>query len=304
MNQTNLFPKDFEASKKLHEFLKKNFYSILKKTRDQSVQYNIIDYEDTLNSSEDYKGVDFIFKVVPANDPSHPPITFTMDEKGALDFKFNNWSLSTFAFELGYLKVNPITNNKEYREGWLTNPDKITDYYVLVWPHAIEDENSYYFDVAELMIISRKNVISILEEELLKNPDYNRDTLIDQLRQESQEIVQENKCQEYIYQKYKYKHDDDYQRQYNKHRYVKWINEDKKIKFIHSLHKPEAPLNIIINKELLFNKTKCVFWINSTSILRKLDYDRVSHNFDYINRTLENYIMQLSIPSTSIILAI
>lgn len=66
-----------------------------------------------------------------------------VDEKSASHY-VNSTTLHTFAFELSYYRKD---TNKRYTiltEGWLTDPGKKTEYYLLVWPFAKKENIIYY----------------------------------------------------------------------------------------------------------------------------------------------------------------
>lgn len=79
-----------------------------------------------------------------------------IDEKATL--QYINKRIPTFAFE--------IKNSTSGAQGWLYNPEYITDYYLLAWPNAIDDNipNFESFIDTEIMSIKRKNVIQLLAD--------------------------------------------------------------------------------------------------------------------------------------------
>ena len=62
-----------------------------------------------------------------------------IDEKSASHY-VNITNLHTFVFELTFYRKD---GNQQYTiltDGWLTSPSMVTDYYLLVWPFAKEDQ--------------------------------------------------------------------------------------------------------------------------------------------------------------------
>lgn len=95
------------------------------------------------------KGVDVVIDIDDENKAY-------IDEKATL--QYINKKLPTFAFE--------IINSTSGAQGWLYNKDYITTHYLLAWPNSkdIPILNSESFIDAEIMIIERKNVIKLLED--------------------------------------------------------------------------------------------------------------------------------------------
>ena len=66
-----------------------------------------------------------------------------VDEKSASHY-VNCTTLHTFAFELSFFRKDQSNQYTISTEGWLTNPRKKTEYYLLVWPSAKEANIFYY----------------------------------------------------------------------------------------------------------------------------------------------------------------
>ncbi len=93
-----------------------------------------------------------------------------VDEKSASHYV--NTGLSTFAFELSYLSEGIVT------DGWFLDANKLTKYYLLIWPSAKRDaileycfDNKYYpyfrcQDITRLeyVFVSRERVLRFLSE--------------------------------------------------------------------------------------------------------------------------------------------
>ncbi len=77
-----------------------------------------------------------------------------IDEKATL--QYINKNIPTFAFE--------IRNNTSGAQGWLYNPNYITDYYLLAWPNATDERipNAESFTNTEVMSIKRSSVVQLL----------------------------------------------------------------------------------------------------------------------------------------------
>lgn len=79
-----------------------------------------------------------------------------IDEKATLHYI--NKKIPTFAFE--------IMNMTSGTQGWLYNPDYITDYYVLAWPNATDERipDAEAFVDTEIMCIERSKVLQLLTD--------------------------------------------------------------------------------------------------------------------------------------------
>lgn len=77
-----------------------------------------------------------------------------IDEKATL--QYINKRIPTFAFE--------IKNTTSGAQGWLFNPEYITDYYLLAWPNAVDENipSAESFTDTEIMSIKRQRVIQLL----------------------------------------------------------------------------------------------------------------------------------------------
>ncbi|MGB3143240.1 MAG: hypothetical protein WBB24_03960 [Maribacter sp.] len=78
---------------------------------------------------------------------------FYIDEKAQLDYV--NDDLPTFAFELGYYKKDI------FKEGWLFDPKKITDFYALAT--AIYEDEPGVFTTCKITLVNREKLCSFLE---------------------------------------------------------------------------------------------------------------------------------------------
>lgn len=79
---------------------------------------------------------------------------FYVDEKGQLDYI--NEDLPTFAFELAYYK------NETYKEGWLFDTHKKTDFYALAT--AIYEDVPGMYTSCKITLVNRKKLCSFLEQ--------------------------------------------------------------------------------------------------------------------------------------------
>lgn len=79
-----------------------------------------------------------------------------IDEKATL--QYINKNISTFAFE--------IRNTTSGAQGWLYNPNYITDYYLLAWPNATDERilDAESFINTEVMSIKRSGVVQLLAD--------------------------------------------------------------------------------------------------------------------------------------------
>lgn len=175
------------------------------------------------------------------------------DEKSTLDYKRIDSPLSTFAFELGSLI------NGNLSEGWLTNKNKYTQYYILVWPHMNENN---IFDAMEIMFIERKSIFKIINRES-KGKFF--------------EIFTPDKIKNIIM--HNYHTDFKYHKKYNYY-YYENPQIPSTLKVVHSIKKAERPLNIVLKKELLYPEAKGIYTIA---------YDEVSQHYYSHNICNQNY---------------
>ncbi len=134
--------------------LKSNFKEDLKKEKLLSVlldsyyksELRNYSFERVTNLSEQFKGVDILFK------HHKKEITYYIDEKAQLDYI--NDDLPTFAFEISYLK------NGKAKEGWLFDENKKTDFYSLITAIYSDETDSY--TSCKITLVNRKKLISFL----------------------------------------------------------------------------------------------------------------------------------------------
>ena len=225
------FNNDLKASDELSVYLDKNFYPQLSRLYHYYISFHRMTEYDI-----DYKGADIL-----CTNKDGAIIPF--DEKATLDYISNERPLSTFAFELGFLR------DGYFIEGWLTSREKLTKGYVLVWPYGrIDQKAGLQVDLAEIMLIRRKTLLSILYE------DY--DFSIDFLRSEAINVVRDNDHSCYYRDNYG--------------RYTGRVSDDRMIKFVHSIQKNERPLNIIIKKDVLAKAAREVFWLKTGKRIKRI----------------------------------
>lgn len=119
------------------------------------------------------RGVDVIIKTDSGK-------TIYIDEKATL--QYINKKIPTFAFE--------IRNITSGAQGWLYNPDYITDYYLLAWPNAIDESipNAESFTSTEVMSIKRDKVV-----QLLANHGLTEKSILDLVQQYQSRLSETNK---------------------------------------------------------------------------------------------------------------
>lgn len=138
---TSMYYEDKRKEELFGRWLDKHFYSRLKE------KYKYIERNN--NEELQKKGVDVIIETFGNR-------KIYVDEKAALHYI--NKGIPTFAFE--------IKNTSSGAQGWLYDPEYMTDYYLLAWPNAtddrIPDEDS--FIKTEIMCIKRAKVIQLLND--------------------------------------------------------------------------------------------------------------------------------------------
>lgn len=136
--------------------MKSKFTSDLNKERKLSVLLDVY-YKKYLtqystkrisNYKKQLAGVDIIFI------HKQTAQEYFIDEKAQLDYI--NDDLPTFAFELGYFKQSV------YKQGWLFNAHKKTDFYALVT--AIYEDEPEVFTSCKITLVNRKKLWAFLEE--------------------------------------------------------------------------------------------------------------------------------------------
>jgi hypothetical protein len=105
---------------------------------------------------------------------------FYIDEKAQLDYV--NDDLPTFAFEPGYYKKDI------FKEGWLFDPKKITDFYALVT--AIYEDEPGVFTTCKITLVNRKKLRSFLTQRKITK------AILDEYLTQNKEIHGKLKLQE------------------------------------------------------------------------------------------------------------
>lgn len=232
------FNSDLMLSERYARFLDQYFYEYLKGAPKGCPFFSVNDYQHVKNepSHEQYAGIDVIF--------NH---SIPLDEKTALDHRRRSAPLRTFAFELGYMI------DGKYSEGWVTSAHKITEYYVLSWPHDASEMGAVPdFDLAEVMIIRRKDVLDAIQQYFAQD--------IEGIRTCAREIVYEGKDAEHglIIEPPSLLYGGTVQR---KERWRKELCPG--VHLIHSTGaKKETPLNVVIAKSKLAEMAGFVFWVD------------------------------------------
>lgn len=132
---------DHRAERIIASFLDNHFYS-------RYVQ-NFQRFDDEVMQ---LKGVDVAFDY-------QGVIQMLVDEKAATHFV--NKDIPTFAFELDFIGRDGLV-----KEGWLTDREKQTQYYLLVWVWAKNDMNFDEEDIEklEIALVSRSAIMELLKE--------------------------------------------------------------------------------------------------------------------------------------------
>lgn len=106
------------------------------------------------NKAEQLAGVDVRFTCKDGT-------VYDVDEKAQLYYL--NCDLPTFAFEIQFLREDRET------VGWLCNDSLFTDFYLLIWPYAIQNTPKGIFwdqfTKADCLLVQKDRVLSLLEKE-------------------------------------------------------------------------------------------------------------------------------------------
>lgn len=124
-------------------------------------------HDRTDDHQSQLSGSDIIISI-----PSKGIYDAIVDEKAMCNYYWMPKSLPTFALELSFYR-----NDEQIVEGWLTDPSKITEYYMCIWLHA----TTYRFtknDITwlEYALVKRSDILQYLETQgysinELKNKD-------------------------------------------------------------------------------------------------------------------------------------
>lgn len=134
--------------------MKSNFTSDLRKEKQLSRLLDVY-YEKSLvyydicrvhDMKSQMAGIDLMFT------HKQTKVIFNIDEKAQLDYI--NEDLPTFAFELGY-----------YKEGWLFDQHKKTDFYSLAT--AIYEDEPNIFTSCKVTLVNRKMLLAFLNKKAL-----------------------------------------------------------------------------------------------------------------------------------------
>lgn len=138
---------DMKAEQELSIYLDKYFYPKI------SVNGSIKSIDRITDINLQMKGVDVQISFYQSTNILY------LDEKAQLYYINNN--LPTFAFEIDFLN-----RSKQLTQGWLYNPNYITDYYLLIYPNAVTSNISEIthndFTNTELLFISRNAILDYL----------------------------------------------------------------------------------------------------------------------------------------------
>ena len=217
---------DMRAEQVLGEFMDEFFYSKLK-----SKDGNPIRFKRMTDYSSQMDGIDVCIEMDDRE--------IIIDEKASI--YFSNAMIPTFAFELDSIQEgheNPV-------EGWFVNDDLKTEYYMLIWPNVkckeidgkwirkpLSKITKYDFTIVEAMMIKKKDIRALLEDK-----GYDRPHLLEYAKR----IRNMNSGIETRY-------DED-------------LNDGLKLTFSGQL--AEKPINLVINKSILWYVAQRVYLISA-----------------------------------------
>lgn len=254
MIMKNNFNYDTISSKNFEKFLDENFYF-----KSKTQESNFYNFERNKDKFADYRGIDLTM-----NKGSK---VYNVDEKVALYYTKRDAPISTFSFELAYFKQGVFT------EGWLTNSQKQTDYYILVWAHEKQNQDiikgeTSQFDVAEIMIINRNKLLKCLDSEY--GIDMNK---LNEISTYYNRINKENGNVELL------------NRQYPE------MNINNQFRLFSSTDLNEKPLNLLIYRSLLSQIADEIYYaVTAESKVFRLSKKHYSPNLNWneIKKLLKN----------------
>ncbi len=137
--------RDMETERIISQYIDKYLYSDSKFTKATRTDCK----------EEQLSGSDIIISV-----PSYNIYNAIVDEKASTHFLTK--SLPTFALELSF-----ISQKGEIIEGWFTDSNKKTEYYLLMWPHANKDWNIEFEDIEyiDYTLVKRSDILNWLKTE-------------------------------------------------------------------------------------------------------------------------------------------
>lgn len=146
----SLFKSDLQEESVFSDFLDKCLYRPLESILSaKAQQINPVSFERTKALSDQYCGIDVVLH--------EGQWQLNIDEKSQLHNI--NEHIPTFAFELSYLK------NDSVRPGWLIDPTKKTDAYMLCWPYGEADnEQEAVYTGAKALLVSKHTLLDALSK--------------------------------------------------------------------------------------------------------------------------------------------
>lgn len=192
--------------------------------------YNKLDttYKRVTDPEMQLKGVDVIIG----------PDSVKIDEKASL--YYSNVMIPTFVFELDFMSGNVS------HTGWYLNESLLTDYYMLIWPNVRDSFDKKLNkwvrkDVSEIMINDFTIVEAMLVEKKKINEEFTRRMLTaDRLLKYVEAIRMAS----------------------DKSKYTEGYRLDADIKIMLSEKLNERPINLVVNKRLLYNVADRVYLIS------------------------------------------
>lgn len=160
--------RDMRVEREVARFMDEHLYNTSLFTR----------HDRTDEKEGQLKGSDIIVSI-----PSKGIKDAIVDEKAMCNYYYLPHSLPTFALELSFYK-----NDNERIEGWLTDVNKVTEYYMCIWLHA----KTYNFKAEDITwleyaLVSRKKILDYLDKEcnlsierLRQDDDYIRENVTKQ----------------------------------------------------------------------------------------------------------------------------
>ena len=221
-NNESFWRQDTRLEKELGKFLDKCFYKKLK-----------IFYERVTDEKTQKSGVDVILG---SEDRAK------VDEKAS--FYYSNVMLPTFALELQYEKDN------ELRTGWYLNESLDTEYYLFVWPNIkdikIEEQKKKKkwertdlsmvtaedFTIIEAMFVNRKKLKRFIDGQGLTAEYLSK--RVNEIRNSTGE---------------------------DRDRFIKGEVVKQGYKLMWSTHLNESPINLLVNRSILFDLAERVYLI-------------------------------------------
>ena len=222
---------DMRGEAIVHEYMNRYFYQVVQNFKLLPL---VASYKDITDRDMQLRGIDEQAVLTSGR-------VLNIDEKCALNYI--NENLPTFAFETAWFR------NGSQMNGWFLNDDLETNYYYLMWlrgKHKYDDYTGaelFKYDYAKQIDLEDISSVELYPIQKYKLRKYLHSIGLskEQILEISNDMIQQN-TKQYVF------------------------NRD--IKFFHSVHLNEQPVNVVINKRILKENADSIYVITPDRIIR------------------------------------